>query len=275
MSGRTVRVDGEKLRKLRAGRGWRVEDLAQKAGCHVKSIQNAENGKNVVVATLAVIAGALKVEPKDLILQDQAQPPTGFRLQLVFEADLEKLNHSPQLHTLVELLTKMVSATGEITIKDVKTGSMIVTLAMNEEDALRLVSLFPDFHEHAREVIRAKVEGSKNQAPDYLERLRDAIYRKPDGRYYTSTTTMNPAAIYLAYLSDMLVLAEGVKELRMTPGTEEGVGAGPKDSGPPAPGPLREEMEIHPAILAMAGFPTDGDSQPVHGLTSGPPDAPE
>jgi len=271
MSGRSVQPDGEKIRKLRHGHGWTVDQLRRKAGCVERSITNAEKGRNIQVGTLAVIAGALKVEPRELILDEQVQPTSTFRLQLLIETDIEKLNNSPQLHSLIELLTKMLSATGEITITEVKAGSMNVTLAMNEQDALRLVALFPDFHEHAREVIRAKVEYSKSQTPDYQERLREAIYRKPDGRYYTSTATMNAEATYLAYLSDMLVLGDGVKELRMTAGTDEGAGSRPQDS---APGPLRQEMEIHPDILAMAGFPMDDDSQPAQGLTSGSPDAP-
>jgi hypothetical protein len=82
---------------------------------------------------------------------------------------------------------------------------------------------------------------------------------------------MNAEANYLAYLSDMLVLGDGVKELRMTAGTDEGAGSNPQDS---APGPLRQEMEIHPDILAMAGFPMDDDSQPAQGLPSGSPNAP-
>jgi transcriptional regulator with XRE-family HTH domain len=273
MSGRSVQPDGEKIRKLRLARGWTVDDLSRKVGCVYKSIENAEKGRNILVPTLAVIAEALKVEPGELILGEQPQPTGTFRFQLLIETDIEKLNNSPQLHSLIELLTKILSATGEITITDVKAGSMIVTLAMNEADALRLVALFPDFHEHAREVIREKVEHSK-KTPDYQERLREAIYRKPDGRYYTSTSTMNGASFYLAYLSDMLVLGDGVKELRMTAGTDEGAGSPPQDSEPPAPGPLRQEMEIHPDILAMAGFRMDDDSRPAHGLTSGPPDAP-
>jgi transcriptional regulator with XRE-family HTH domain len=274
MSGAFVQPDGQKITRLRQGRGWRVEDLARKAGCVCKSIQNAEKGKDIRLTTLTVIAGAFKVEPRELILGEQVQPTSTFRLQLLIETDIEKLNNSPQLHSLIELLTKMLSATGEITITEVKAGSMIVTLAMKEEDALRLVALFPDFPEHAREVIRAKVEYSKSQTPDYQERLREAIYRKPDGKYYTSTSTMNAEANYLAYLSDMLVLGDGVKELRMTAGTDEGAGSPPQDSEPPAPGPLRPEMEIHPDILAMAGFPMDDDSQPAQGLSSGSPDAP-
>jgi transcriptional regulator with XRE-family HTH domain len=274
MSGRSVQPDGEKIRKLRHGHGWTVDQLRRKAGCVERSIQNAENGRPIQVGTLAVIAGALKVEPRELILDQQVQPTSTFRLQLLIETDIEKLNNSPQLHSLIELLTKMLSAMGEITIKELKAGSIIVTLAMTEVDALRLIALFPDFHEHAREVIREKVEYSKSQTPDYQERLREAIYRKPDGKYYISTSTTNAEANYLAYLSDMLVLGDGVKELRMTAGPDEGAGSRPQDSEPPAPGPLRQEMEIHPDILAMAGFPMDDDSQPAQGLTFGSPDAP-
>jgi transcriptional regulator with XRE-family HTH domain len=265
MSGRTLRVDGGKLRKLRAGRGWRQEDLARKAGCHLKSVRNAENGEPVVVPTLAAIAGALKVEPKDLLLadQDQAQPTATFRLQLVIETDIEKLNHSPRLHSLIELLTKMLQAAdGEITITDMKAGSIIVTLAMNEVHALQLAALFPDFQEHAREVIRAKIAGNKNQVPDFDEQLREGLYRKPDGKYYTSLNVQTSVTFYLAYLSDMLVLAESVKELRIPVAGYYAAGPSLTDKEL-----SRDEWEIHPDILLMAGFSSDADGSSTEGQT--------
>jgi transcriptional regulator with XRE-family HTH domain len=156
----SIKPDGKKIQQLRSERGWTVEDLARKAGCVPKSIYNAEQGKNIRRPTLAEIAAALKVEPKDLIQAEQPEPRGNLiRLQLMIEADMDKLNQSAFVQNLVELLTKVLSPTGEIAITDVKAGSVVVSLQMNEEDALRLVALFPDFKEHAREAIRATPEG--------------------------------------------------------------------------------------------------------------------
>ena len=59
---RTVRPDTEAIKRLRLGKGWRAEDLATKAICSVKTIENVERGANVYLSTLAKIAKALGVE---------------------------------------------------------------------------------------------------------------------------------------------------------------------------------------------------------------------
>ncbi len=85
---RTVRPDAEAVKRLRLAKGWRVEDLATKAICSVKTIENIERGTSVYVTTLAKIAKALGVdfvtlvqggkplpERTDLALVDQPTAP--------------------------------------------------------------------------------------------------------------------------------------------------------------------------------------------------------
>jgi transcriptional regulator with XRE-family HTH domain len=155
----SVKPDGDKIERLRSGRGWTVEDLARKAGCVPKSIYNAEQGKNIRRTTLAEIAAALKVEPSDLLAERQPLA-NRIRIQVVIEGDLEQMRQSGCLDGLVGLLHTVLKPTGEvIQLGDFKAGSVILTLEFEEEDALRLVALFLDFKELAREAIRATPEG--------------------------------------------------------------------------------------------------------------------
>ena len=195
MSASSVKVAGDKVRARRIERGLRVEDLARKAGCSLKSAQNAESGKNIHVATLAVIAGALKVEPKDLIEDGDPSLPSQrtFRVQIVIEGDMQELNKSDRLLNFVELLTKMVQPKDEIKITGVLSGSVILVLEMSEADALRLVVLFPDFHEHAREAIRGILFGFLAAYPDLYEHTRNAIKETPDGKFYFDIALLKPS----------------------------------------------------------------------------------
>ncbi len=44
LTNRTVQPDAEAIKRLRVGKGWRVEDLAEKAICSVKTVENVEQG---------------------------------------------------------------------------------------------------------------------------------------------------------------------------------------------------------------------------------------
>ena len=251
MAKNSVEPDGEKLRSLRIGRGLSSEALAQVALCSVRSVQNAESGKNIHVTTLGLLAKALGVGPNELILGLKPPEPSSgkIRVEITIDADIDKLNNSPHIYSLIELLTKMIPGSNEITVTGVRDGSMIVTLEMNAADAEILAALFPGFHEKAREVIRDKAIYASKSA-DYMERLREAIYRKPDEKYYTSVHTMNAESYYLAYLTDMLMLADGVRDLTVLADEEDW------ESGslPAVQLSTRTELEISPEILGMVGF---------------------
>jgi len=63
-----VRIDGEKLRRLRERRLWLIGDLAEKSGVHRNLISTYEHGKSGAHPdTIRKLAKALGVDPADLV----------------------------------------------------------------------------------------------------------------------------------------------------------------------------------------------------------------
>jgi transcriptional regulator with XRE-family HTH domain len=63
-----VRIDGEKLRRLRERRLWLIGELAEKSGVHRNLISTYEHGKSGAHPdTIRKLAKALDVDPTELI----------------------------------------------------------------------------------------------------------------------------------------------------------------------------------------------------------------
>ncbi len=63
-----VKVDGQKLQKLRNRRIWLIGDLAEKSGVHRNTISKLENERGgAYPETIRQLARALDVEPTDLL----------------------------------------------------------------------------------------------------------------------------------------------------------------------------------------------------------------
>ena len=63
-----MRIDGEKLRRLRERRLWLIGDLAEKSGVHRNLISTYEHGKSGAHPdTIRKLARALGVEPQELV----------------------------------------------------------------------------------------------------------------------------------------------------------------------------------------------------------------
>jgi transcriptional regulator with XRE-family HTH domain len=63
-----MRIDGEKLRRLRESRLWLIGDLAEKSGVHRNLISTYEHGKSGAHPdTIRKLAKALDVDPTELI----------------------------------------------------------------------------------------------------------------------------------------------------------------------------------------------------------------
>jgi transcriptional regulator with XRE-family HTH domain len=71
---RTVVLNGQRLKELRAAKGWSRRQLAQKVGCSPGAIDNAGNGKPVLVKTLYEIAQALKVSDPNTLRATKETP---------------------------------------------------------------------------------------------------------------------------------------------------------------------------------------------------------
>ena len=66
--GKSVQVDGERIKSLRADKGWSQETLADKADISSKSIQRAEKGENLKPEYVTQIARALSCAQTDLLV---------------------------------------------------------------------------------------------------------------------------------------------------------------------------------------------------------------
>jgi transcriptional regulator with XRE-family HTH domain len=63
-----MRIDGEKLRRLRERRLWLIGDLAEKSGVHRNLISTYEHGKSGAHPdTIRKLAKALDVDPTELL----------------------------------------------------------------------------------------------------------------------------------------------------------------------------------------------------------------
>jgi transcriptional regulator with XRE-family HTH domain len=63
-----MRIDGQKLRRLRERRLWLISDLAERSGVHRNLISTYEHGKSGAHPdTIRKLARALDVEPSELI----------------------------------------------------------------------------------------------------------------------------------------------------------------------------------------------------------------
>ena len=63
-----VKVDAQKLQKLRGRQLWLIGDLAERSGVHRNTISKLENGRGgAYPETIRKLAEALNVEPTDLL----------------------------------------------------------------------------------------------------------------------------------------------------------------------------------------------------------------
>ena len=63
-----VKVDGQKVQRLRSRRLWLIGDLAEKSGVHRNTISKLENDRGgAYPETIRKLAEALDVEPTELL----------------------------------------------------------------------------------------------------------------------------------------------------------------------------------------------------------------
>jgi transcriptional regulator with XRE-family HTH domain len=53
---RFLQVNGNEVRRLRRERAWTQRDLAKRAGCNMKTVENAENCKRAHPRTIGELA---------------------------------------------------------------------------------------------------------------------------------------------------------------------------------------------------------------------------
>ncbi len=146
---RSVKPDGDTIKRLRIEKGWRVEDLARKARSSVKTVENVERGANVYLFTLAKFATALGVEYITLVSGSKPAPeppkhgPT-VKVHIVLSIPFDQFEESEKLSGFIELLKRVIQARDHINVLAVTDGSTVITIEMSKEDMLKLFSAYSE-----------------------------------------------------------------------------------------------------------------------------------
>ena len=95
-----MNIDVEKLKKLREGRGWSQQQLAEAAGISVRTVQRAERDGVASRETKICLAAALDVPHGELEAPEQPRSPAAIRaapMPSAFERALATYYQSRQL----------------------------------------------------------------------------------------------------------------------------------------------------------------------------------
>jgi transcriptional regulator with XRE-family HTH domain len=68
-----IHADGAKVRRLRDGRGWSQEHLAEVAGIGLRTVQRIENGEKAARESVMALAAAFDVEVMALTVDTEAE----------------------------------------------------------------------------------------------------------------------------------------------------------------------------------------------------------
>jgi transcriptional regulator with XRE-family HTH domain len=137
---------------LREGKGWSQDDLANKAGIDAKTMSRLLRGGVCNISTIAFVAGALGVEPADIIddgnsaVQQATHPGSASdrRVEVTVTVSLpfETFDQHSQLAPMIALLIEAIKAAGTINVTAVEPGSIRLTLEMDAGDANSLFEAF-------------------------------------------------------------------------------------------------------------------------------------
>lgn len=139
----TVRPD--LVRTLLHNKGWSQDDLADKAGVNAKTVTRMLKGLPCNISTISFVAGALKVEPSAIIDDGTPSPSNGgsneprFEVQLVLSIPFEAVKTADGLSDLLRHISKLIDAKGAISVVDVQSGSLHLTIQISEEDLRSLI----------------------------------------------------------------------------------------------------------------------------------------
>ena len=71
-----MKIDSNKVKSLRISKGWSQEQLSEFSGLSLRTIQRIENGVTISMDSLNVLAKALDVDQKELVIKEDTQPST-------------------------------------------------------------------------------------------------------------------------------------------------------------------------------------------------------
>lgn len=172
-----VTPNGPLIERLRKEQAMSLEELEHKSGVSYRTVQKANAGQPIGMPSLKWIAQALGVEYQTLL----AETPVAQKLRLMVVIESNLSVSRDEVAALVSLIAKVLPATHEIVIKDVREGSVIIALDMDIEDIRSLVDLFPFLPDAARDYFRTTPEGQaffrgeENPETEKVRRLLEMI----------------------------------------------------------------------------------------------------
>ena len=148
--GRTVRIRADEIKRLRIQKGWSSKELADRAICSVKTIENIERGREVYLATVAKVAKALGEDVATLLKKPEqgasGHPVTAdhkWKFDVTIKLSIpsfDQFDETKDLVDLIKLLKTVIGKHSVIAIEEVTDGSVVVKLkiANNEDIAKKL-----------------------------------------------------------------------------------------------------------------------------------------
>ncbi len=145
LKNRTVEPDGEAIQRLRIEKGWRVEDLAKKARCSLKTVENVERGANVYLYTLSKVAQALGVEVSTL-MTGAAPPPLpkerSWTITIrITTPDDEAFDEATDLPRFMATLIERLGG-DDMEPRGIRRGSVNITVEITAEQIMRLIDAY-------------------------------------------------------------------------------------------------------------------------------------
>jgi transcriptional regulator with XRE-family HTH domain len=138
---------GEKVRELRERTGWTKEELARKAGVHVKTVRRIEKSLPVMLTLIGYVAKALDVDCGDILTpnppsESRPKPKSPYkRLELILgiKVKIESLAKAGQFAADFE---EFLAAKYPTILFDIDAGSLLVSLEMEFEDIVSVLYSF-------------------------------------------------------------------------------------------------------------------------------------
>lgn len=141
-----AKVQAESIHRLRELKGWSQNELALEAGIDAKTLNSVLKGNAYQQKTIRRIADALGVTPADLL--EGSPPPAAdanasaeqrLQVQVVLSMPFDSVKTATGLSELLRHITTLIDAKSEISVVDVKAGSVVITLEMSLDDVLSLI----------------------------------------------------------------------------------------------------------------------------------------
>jgi len=70
-----MKIDSTLVKKLRTAENWSQEQLSEKSGLSLRTIQRLENGGNASIESVRALADAFGIDPAELMLNGETETP--------------------------------------------------------------------------------------------------------------------------------------------------------------------------------------------------------